>query len=141
MRQRRWNWKENIAEGLSRYNDKYKEVVCNWQRILEANHGTSIDYPSPNQVKNAAETYNFPDDLNTLQKILHMQSYNGVDGNHRIQNTSGSGVQRCDGNGTMPDGHMFATCWKFDPTENELEFVPNSKNYISKLNDKYNQSQ
>ena len=127
---------------MKRYNDKSNEVVCNWQRILEANFGTNIGYPSPADVRAAAETWNLPNEINTLQKILQIQAYNGVDGGYRIRNNSGVGVPRCEGNGTMPDGWMFATCWKFNPDrEDELEFVPNSQNYISKINDKYNESQ
>ena len=149
VRQRRWNWKENIAEGLSRYHDKYTDFACKWQTILEANYshangGASIPYPTVNQVQKAIglTNYNYMDnDVNTLVKIYHIQAYNGVTTNHSIRNITGRILTDCRGNTIMLDQRIY-TCWDYQPDmNNTLKFHPNSQNYIQKINNVYRRAQ
>ena len=148
-RQRRWHWKENIAEGLIRYHDKYTDFACKWQTILEANYshangGASIPYPTVNQVQKAIglTNYNYMDnEVNTLVKIYHIQAYNGVTTNHFIRNNTGRILTDCRGNTIMPYQRIY-TCWDYQPDmNNTLKFHPNSQNYIQKINNVYRKAQ
>ena len=164
-RQRRWNWKENIAEGLNRYHDKYTDFACKWQAILEAsyaysNDGDLIPYPTVAQIKDAIELtnrHNMDDEVYTMAKIYQMQAYNGVTGAYFIENiTERVFTDSCDN--TIMRNARIDTCWEYRPgstgffgtiydimtmqySRRVLNFHPNSQHYIQRVNNFYRRAQ
>ena len=91
-RQNRWNWFDNLKSGIDRFSDKYRDVVCKWQTIVQENHGAYISWPNPNQVAQALYNkgiQNVDDDFLTLQNTLNVQAYNGVTLDNSIRNDTG----------------------------------------------------
>ena len=145
-RENRWNWQKNLQEGFNRYNNKYTDFACKWQRILEANYahnnnGASFPYPSALKVKQATGiSYSMPDDVNTVQKIYQIQAYNGVALNYFIRNQTEQSLTDCRGNIIMP-GARWYTCWDYHTNTDVWFFHANQNNYVQKINNVYQQAQ
>ena len=159
-RQNRWNWFDNLQSGIDRFSDKYRDVVCMYLSIINANYayannGASFVYPTPNQIAQVllnAGIQNVDDDFLTLQKTLQVQAYNGVVNFYVRNDTDRPITNQCLSTHIKEPDRSFRTCWFFRPNStgnydisgnynDDIIFKKNQNNYVKKISDVYDEAQ